>query len=75
MDLGHGNVRELCEFAGAPDLMSALMKLTEWGVGAVVVHKGTEGAGYFSEGELVVKPAARVRDGVMATGTGDVLSV
>ena len=75
VDLGHGNVRELCEFADAADLGSALLKLSGWGVGAVVVHMGAEGAGYFSAGKLVVRPAAPVGAGVMTTGTGDVLSV
>ncbi len=48
VDLGHGNVRELCTFAGASDLMTALQKLAGWGIGAVVAHLGAEGSGYFA---------------------------
>ena len=36
---------------------------------------GAQGAGYFSGRELVVEPPAPVERRVMATGTGDVLSV
>ena len=75
VDLVHGNVRELCTFAGADDLDAALSRISGWGVGAVVVHMGTEGAGYYAGGRLVCEPcvpAARVAN---TTGTGDVLSV
>ncbi len=75
VDVAHGNVRELMEFADAPDLDAALKRLTDWGAGAVVVHLGERGAGYFANGELVVEPPAPVRAQVNTTGTGDVLSV
>jgi sugar/nucleoside kinase (ribokinase family) len=75
IDLAHGNERELCELAGAGDLNEALMKLTGWGVGAVVVHMGKRGAGHYRDGKLIVEPAASVDRVVNTTGTGDVLSV
>src|SRR5260221_9866994 len=50
--LAHGNVRELMEFADAPDLETALDRITDWGVEAIVVHMGAKGAGYFHKGEL-----------------------
>ena len=73
--LAHGNVRELIEFADAPNLESALDRLIDWGVGAVVLHLGAEGAGYFHQGVLEVEPPVPVTARVNATGTGDVLSV
>ena len=73
--LAHGNVRELMEFTGAPDLDSALRNLTAWGAKAVVAHLGAQGAGYYQEGELLIEPPAPVRSLVNSAGTGDVLSV
>jgi len=73
--LAHGNARELIEFADAANLETALDRLTDWGVGAVVLHLGAEGAGYFQQGVLEVEPPAPVTARVNATGTGDVLSV
>ena len=73
--LAHGNVRELMEFTDAPDLDTALQRLTDWGVGAVVVHLGSRGAGYFRGGVLLVEPPAPAKTPVHATGSGDVLSV
>ena len=75
VDLVHGNVRELSTFADAPDLLTALESLTTWGAGAVVVHKGAEGAGYYAEGQLITEPPAPVKQRLIATGTGDALSV
>jgi sugar/nucleoside kinase (ribokinase family) len=75
VNLAHGNVRELTTFTDAPDLAAALRCLEEWGVEAVVVHLGREGAGYYQRGTLVVEPAAPAACQVNATGTGDVLSV
>ena len=75
VNVAHGNVRELMEFTGAPDLDSALRNLTVWGVKAVVVHLGAQGAGYYQDGELLIEPPAAVRSLVNSTGTGDVLSV
>jgi 2-dehydro-3-deoxygluconokinase len=75
VDLVHGNVRELCLFTDSGDLTAALNRLTAWGAGAVVIHMGKEGAGYFSRGELFTEPAAPVRQHVNSTGCGDLLSV
>src|SRR6185503_11604201 len=69
------NIRELGEFAGEQRLEASLARLLEWGVGAVVVHMGAQGAGYFSGNEIIVEPPAPVERRLMATGTGDVLSV
>ena len=75
IDLAHGNVRELCAFTDTSDLNTALQSLARWGAGAVVVHKGAEGAGYYAEGQLVTEPPAPVKQRLIATGTGDALSV
>jgi sugar/nucleoside kinase (ribokinase family) len=75
VDLAHGNVRELCEFTECSDQNTALKRLTDWGVGSVVVHLGAKGAGYYSGGRLEIEPANRARRAVQATGTGDVLSI
>ena len=75
VDLAHGNVRELREFTDCADLKSALKRLASWGVGAVVVHLGEKGAGYYHNGELIVEPADRSVGAVHSTGTGDVLSI
>jgi len=75
VNLAHGNVRELREFADAPDLETTLKALTGWGVEAVVVHMGAKGAGYWHQDALVVEPPAPVTSRVNTTGTGDVLSV
>lgn len=75
VDLAHGNVRELCEFADAPTLDLALKRVARWGAKAVVVHMGTRGAGFYSGGRLVRCPCVRARRVVNSTGTGDLLSV
>ncbi len=75
VDLAHGNVREFCTFTGAEDLEAALRRLEEWGVGAVVVHMGEDGAGFYRRGRLVVEPGVPAERVVNTTGTGDVLSV
>jgi sugar/nucleoside kinase (ribokinase family) len=75
VDVAHGNVRELCAFADANALGDALPRVTEWGTGAVVVHMGEQGAGYYAEGHLIVEPCVRAERLVNTTGTGDVLSV
>jgi sugar/nucleoside kinase (ribokinase family) len=75
VNLAHGNARELKEFAEAGDLETSLRRLEEWGVEGVVVHLGSEGAGFYQNGKLVtVKPVPASRQ-VNTTGTGDVLSV
>ena len=75
VDLAHGNVRELCAFTDAGNLDEALARLREWGVGAVVVHMGEQGAGYFDATGLTVEPCVPADRPVNTTGTGDVLSV
>ena len=52
-----------------------MQRLTEWGAGSVVVHLGANGAGYYSNGELIIEPPAPVQKHIHTTGTGDVLSV
>jgi len=75
VNLAHGNVRELNEFAGSSDLKATLRRLAKWGAGAVVLHLGKKGAGYFHNDKLWIEPPAPVKSHVNATGTGDVLSV
>jgi sugar/nucleoside kinase (ribokinase family) len=75
VDLAHGNVRELNEFCDSDDLKTSLQRLDEWGVGAVVVHLGADGAGYYRRGEFWTEPAAPAERQINTTGTGDVLSV
>ena len=73
--LAHGNARELMEFTQAPDLDCALRSLTNWGAKSVVVHLGSQGAGFYRDGTLLIEPPAPVRTHVNSAGTGDVLSV
>jgi len=75
VDVAHGNTRELCEFTDRDDLQAALGALTDWGVKAVVVHLGAQGAGYFADGHWATEPPCLVRHPVQSTGTGDVLSI
>ncbi len=75
VDLVHGNVRELCEFTGAGSIDAAIGRLLAAGAGAVVLHHGAQGAGYFSRTEQFIEPPAPVTNPIRATGTGDVLSV
>jgi sugar/nucleoside kinase (ribokinase family) len=75
VDLAHGNVRELCEFAGCQALDAALERITAWGARAVIVHLGERGAGYFDGRSLIVEPAVPAARRQNTTGTGDVLSV
>ncbi len=75
VDLAHGNVRELQEFTDRSSLEEALVRLIDWGVKAVVVHLGAQGAGYFAKGEWTVVSPNLARDSVNTTGTGDVLSM
>jgi sugar/nucleoside kinase (ribokinase family) len=44
-------------------------------VEGVVVHLGSQGAGFYARGHLHVEPPAPVKAPVNTTGTGDVLSV
>src|SRR6185436_15104087 len=75
VNLAHGNVRELCTFADAPDLNTALKSLIRCGAEAVVIHYGERGAGYFDGKDLIIEPPVLAQKQVNATGTGDVLSV
>jgi sugar/nucleoside kinase (ribokinase family) len=75
IDLVHGNVRELCEFADTDDRAVAVARILEAGAGALVLHMGAEGAGFFSRDQSIVEPAWPIERTVMSTGTGDVLSV
>ena len=75
VDVAHGNIRELREFTDSPNLETALKQLSDWGVKAVVVHMGTQGAGYYSGGQLIVEPASVAERVINSTGTGDVLSM
>lgn len=75
VSLAHGNVQELNEFADSTELESTLRRLEEWGVDAVVVHLGTDGAGYYQRGKLCVEPPVPAMAQVNTTGTGDILSV
>ena len=75
VDLVHGNVRELNIFADESDIGTTLKRLTDWGAGAVVLHMGAQGAGYYRQGELIVEPSVPVEQYINTTGTGDLLSV
>lgn len=75
VDLMHGNIRELNLFADSTDLATTLQQLTAWGAGAVVIHMGAQGAGYYCDGELTIEPSLPVEQHVNATGSGDLLSV
>ena len=75
VDLVHGNVRELNRFADCEDLHATLRQITAWGAGAVVIHMGADGAGYYRRGELTVSPCVPVQQYKNTTGTGDLLSV
>jgi sugar/nucleoside kinase (ribokinase family) len=75
VNLAHGNVRELCNFADAADLDAALRSLIHWGTEAVVIHYGERGAGYFDGKDLIIEPPVLAQKQVNTTGTGDVLSV
>ncbi len=71
----HGNVRELNEFAGSTSLETSLQRLQEWGVGAVVVHLGARGAGFYTRGSWIEEPALPASCQFNTTGTGDALSI
>jgi len=75
VDMVHGNARELNEFADSNELEQSLRALEKWGVGAVVVHLGAKGAGYYQNGALTVEESVPANRQVNTTATGDVLSV
>jgi len=75
VDLAHGNIRELNRFADSDDLAVTLDRLAAWGAGAVVIHMGADGAGYYCRGELTVEPCQAVQECKNAAGSGDILSV
>lgn len=74
VDLVHGNIRELQAFTDTDNIETGLRRLEEWGTGAVVVHMGSRGAGYYKSGRLQLQPPAPVKCHRNTTGTGDVLS-
>ena len=75
VDLVHGNVCELNEFVGCAELEVAVRRIVDWGAGAIVVHMGAAGAGYFDGQSFLVEPACPSARQLNTTGTGDVLSV
>ena len=75
VDLAHGNVRELCEFADAAALPTALQRISDWGARGVVVHLGAQGAGFYRAGIWETEPPVLAKSPVTHTGSGDVLSV
>jgi sugar/nucleoside kinase (ribokinase family) len=75
VDLVHGNVRELNQFADCGDLEATLRQITAWGARAIVVHMGIDGAGCYCRGQLTVSPAIPVRQYENTAGSGDLLSV
>lgn len=75
VDLAHGNIRELREFADADTLDLALHRLADWGAKSVIVHMGDRGAGHYRAGALTTAPPVPVAHRINATGTGDILSV
>ncbi len=75
VDIVHGNVRELNISADESDLATTLKRLADWGAGAVVLHMGDQGAGYYCRGDLIAEPSVPVRQYINTTGTGDLLSV
>jgi sugar/nucleoside kinase (ribokinase family) len=75
VDMVHGNSRELNEFADSNDLQQTLRRLENWGAGAVVVHLGRKGAGYYRQDVFTVQESVPASRQVNTTGTGDVLSV
>jgi len=74
-DLVHGNEEELNRFTGCVALTESLKRLDYWGAGAVVLHLGDRGSGYYCDGRLVTSPCMPVDRPVHLAGTGDLLSV
>jgi sugar/nucleoside kinase (ribokinase family) len=64
----------LNEFADSDDLPQSLRAVDNWGAGAVVLHLGAKGAGYYHHGHLTVEESVPAKQQVNTTGTGDVLS-
>ena len=75
VDLVHGNVHELNRFGDSEDLDTTLRRITAWGAGAIVIHMGADGAGYYRNGQLTVSPSIPVQHYKNTAGTGDLLSV
>lgn len=75
VDLVHGNIRELNKFAESEEIEVTLRRLLEWGAGAVVLHMGRAGSGYFDQGGFISEPAVLIATPGPSTGSGDVLSV
>jgi sugar/nucleoside kinase (ribokinase family) len=75
VDLVHGNIRELNQFADSSDLNATLRQITAWGARAIVVHMGADGAGWYCDGRLTVSSSVPVQQYKNTAGTGDLLSV
>lgn len=75
VDLAHGNISELNGFAETSDINLTVKRLLDWGAKAVVVHMGSQGAGYYDPQGWVRQSAKLVSAPVQRTGSGDVLSV
>lgn len=75
VDLVHGNVHELNRFGDSEDLDTTLRQITAWGAGAIVIHMGAVGAGYYRNGQLTVSPSIPVQRYKNTAGTGDLFSV
>ncbi len=75
VDLVHGNVRELNEFADSVNIEASLEQITRWGARAAVIHMGDQGAAHYCRGQLTVCPAVPVHFCRNSAGTGDLLSV
>lgn len=75
IDLAHGNIRELNEFADCAELDLTVRRIADWGAKAILVHMGPAGAGHFDGQTFTAEPACPCAAQVNTTGTGDVLSV
>jgi sugar/nucleoside kinase (ribokinase family) len=70
----HGNERELALFTGGQSIRDSVRLLLEWGVGAVIVHRGSRGSAAATKDRWIDVPAVPVTRIVGETGTGDVFT-
>jgi len=75
VDVVHGNLRELNQFADSSDFDTTLRQITTWGAAAIVIHLGAGGAGYYDGRQLTVAAAVPVQHFTNTAGAGDLLSV
>ena len=73
VDTFFGNAVEVCAVAGVRDPLVAAERLLEHGVGEVVLHRDSQGAVWFREGQRAAHPAFRVPID-NPTGCGDVFN-